>query len=212
MDCCVSAGTDRFFSKYSGKYARRFRKRGPDKPSRMLIDQLDRIGVTSKTVLDIGCGVGDVHLSLLDRRASFAVAVDLSQGMLEQAEKLAKERGVVERVRYVHGDLVAVGDAIGKADIVVLDKVVCCYEDPGELLSHSSGKAERFLALSYPRSSRFASCGFRVLDWLGEFLGWAFHPYYHEPALLEKMMTGFGFGEVFSGTTMIWQIKIYERR
>ena len=151
MNCCQScAGTDRFFSKYSHRYAKRFRKKGPDKTSRILIAELSRAGVAAKTVLDIGCGVGDVHLSLLEQGASSALGIDLSRGMLDQAAILAKERGIEHRVRYVYGDLVTTSGSVDPADIVVLDKVLCCYADPGALLRESTGKAKKYLALSYP--------------------------------------------------------------
>ena len=212
MNCCQSfAGTDRFFSKHSHRYAKRFRKKGPDKTSRILIAELSRTGIATKTVLDIGCGVGDVHLSLLEQGASMALGIDLSQGMLDQAAKLAKERGIDHRVRYVHGDLATTSDPIDPADIVVLDKVLCCYADPEALLRESTGKAKSYLALSYPRASWTAAAGFRFLGWLGRILGWSFHPYYHEPSFLEQTIVRSGFVEMFSAETIIWQLKIYAR-
>jgi magnesium-protoporphyrin O-methyltransferase len=212
MQCCdTGAGTDRYFSKYSKRYAKRFRKKGPDKPSRILIEELFALNISAGTVLDVGCGAGDVHLSLLEHGVATAVAVDISRGMLDQAAALAKERGLGDRVSYVHGDLIDVAGTIDPAEIVVLDKVVCCYADPETLLRMSGEKAKQFLALSYPGGSWLSACSFRFLDLLGRALRWSFHPYYHDPSELERIVQHLGFSEKFSGRTIMWKLKIYAR-
>ena len=127
------------------------------------------------------------------------------------ASALAAEKGHHRHTSYLHGDLVDLSTTLEPADIVVLDKVVCCYANPTALLEKSSAITRRHLALSYPRAALGASLGFRFLSWLGRSLRWSFHPYYHRPSLLEATIARMGFREVFSGTTMIWQLKIYER-
>ncbi len=212
MGCCSSSdGMDRFFSRGSARYAKRFRRKGPDKTSRLLLQNLSRSGVASKRVLDIGCGTGGIHLSLLQSGAAFAEGVDVSLGMLEQAGALATELGVRNRVRYTHGDFAALSNVIEEADIVVLDKVLCCYADPFLLIRESTKKAKALLALSYPRSSWIAAVGFGFMHWLGGVLGWSFRPFYHDPGSLGCAVERNGFGEVFSGQTLIWQLKVYER-
>jgi len=202
---------DRFFSRSSSRYAKRFRRKGPDKISQLLVEHLSSLDVTSRTVLDVGCGVGSIHLSLLQRGAGFAEGVDVSLGMIEQAGSLARELGVEKRVRYVHGDFAQLRGIVGEADIVVLDKVLCCYADPFLLIEESTRKAKAFLALSYPGPSWIAAFGFRFMHWLGGVLGWGFRPYYHDPQMLGDAVKRSGFGEIFSGQTIVWQLKIYAR-
>ena len=212
MSCCCSCeGTDRFFSKYAGKYARRFRKKGPDKPSRMIVEALGRLGSRGKSVLDVGCGTGDVHLTLLREGASTAEGIDVSAGMLEQAQSLSKELGLEERVAYQEGDFVEQASRVQNADIVVLDKVLCCYEFPDRLLEQASLKTKEFLAISFPSSSILASFSFRLMQWLGRVLRWSFHPFYHDPAELVRLVQDRSFAQVFAGRTAIWQIMVFRR-
>ena len=43
---------------------------------------LEQVGYREATVLDIGCGVGPIHQSMLEQGASEAVGVDLAPGRI----------------------------------------------------------------------------------------------------------------------------------
>ena len=62
-----------------------------------------------------------------------------------------KRRGVVERVRYEVGDFVALAGETEPADLVILDRVVCCYPLYQPLIEEAMRHAERYFAFSYPR-------------------------------------------------------------
>lgn len=61
--------------------------------------------VRGKRILDYGCGVAEGGIYLAKRGAR-VVAVDVSAGMLEAAQRLAKEHGVEIETRVVAGDTV----------------------------------------------------------------------------------------------------------
>ncbi len=63
--------------------------------------------MTDATVLDIGAGVGMIHVSLLEAGAARAVDVDASRQYLDVAREEAERRGLAERVDYRYGDVVA---------------------------------------------------------------------------------------------------------
>src|SRR4029079_10777089 len=71
--CCVG---NEFGERAVRRDVARYREKGPDETTRWLIDGLAAGGVDGLTVLDIGAGVGAVHLALLDQGASSAVDVD----------------------------------------------------------------------------------------------------------------------------------------
>jgi magnesium-protoporphyrin O-methyltransferase len=204
-------GTERYFTKRAERYARDFRMKGLDKPSRLLSDALCRIGVQSRSLLDIGCGVGGLHLSLLEAGAGNAQGVEISEGMLAEARALAAERGLSDRVSYHTGDFVSTNDAIGMADIVILDKVVCCYPDARELIANSAQKARELYAVSYPRDSFLARLLFKPYSRIGELLHWPFHPYYHDADRIDSTIVECGYQEAYSDNTIIWQVKIFRR-
>ena len=212
MTCCSTEGTNKFFSKSANHYAKRFRKKGLDAAQNLLASGLRSLGIRSKSLLEIGCGVGGLHLTLLKEGASSSVGVEISEGMLAKAKEIAGEMGLAERARYHVGDFMSTNGSIPPAHIVILDKVVCCYAEPGELMQKSSGKAMELYAVSYPRDSFLAKFLFTSSAFIGTVLRWSFHPYYHQTSFLENTITGCGFEEVFSDTTVIWQVKIFKRR
>ena len=211
MTCCSTDGANRFFSKGAKRYAKTFRKKGPDKASSFLIASLTQLGLASKSILDIGCGVGNVHLTLLKNGAASAFGVDVAEGMLSKAKELAAERGLAEKVAYHLGDVTKANGSIPPSDIVVLDKVLCCSGEPETLIRESTGRCRELYAATYPRNSLVARVAFRTPELLGRLLRWSFHPYYHEPASLDDAIVRSGFVEVSSATTIIWQMKVFRR-
>src|SRR6266508_3431844 len=60
-------------------------------------------------------------------------------------------------------------DAIEPADIVTLDRVICCYHDMPALVGRSSAKATRLYGLVYPRDTWWVRAGLQAenaLLWL----------------------------------------------
>ena len=84
------------------------------------------------TVLDIGAGVGAVHLSLLEsgasaRRRRRRVVRRLSRRPATRPRGAAWSTGF----GYEVGDFVALAPSVEAADVVALDRVVCCYRRHG---------------------------------------------------------------------------------
>src|SRR6266508_5102310 len=91
-----------------------------------LIEALRSEGVEGATVIDIGAGVGMVHLELLAAGAASAIDVDASSAYLATARAEAERRGVGERVAYRRGNAVDLAPELPSADVVTLDRVICC--------------------------------------------------------------------------------------
>ena len=88
-------------------------------------------GVAAPQVLDVGVGSGAIALAIADERPDArVVGTDTSADALEVAEANRRRAGVGERVRFVHGDLLA-GEA-GPFDLVVSNPPYVSPEDmPG---------------------------------------------------------------------------------
>ena len=96
----------------------KWRHRGPHPATRELIDLIREDGVEGATVLDIGAGVGAVHMTLLEAGAATAVDVDASPEYLATARGEAERRGLAGRVEYRYGDVVELAAELPPADIV----------------------------------------------------------------------------------------------
>jgi magnesium-protoporphyrin O-methyltransferase len=122
--------------------------------SRPLLEALEEAGLEGRTVLDVGCGIGDLALATLERGATRAAGLDLSPKAIEQARELARARGLAERASFEVGD----GSLaeLPRADVVVLNRVVCCYPDADGLLRRSIAAAGDVIALTTPASRGLA--------------------------------------------------------
>ncbi|MCX6132662.1 MAG: methyltransferase domain-containing protein [Ignavibacteriales bacterium] len=176
-----------------------------------LLDGIGTAPLAGSTVLDIGCGVGSLHLSLLQRGAATSLGVDISEGMLQEARKFAEILGLKGRTEYVNGDFAALASSITACDITVLDKVVCCYEDICSLVISSTGKTKRVYALSHPKENILMKGLFKGHMALARILGWSFHPFWHDWAELEALVLSQGFSLTYKRTTLAWQVLVFRR-
>ena len=108
---------------------------GPRRETQELIDVLLAEGVEGASLMDIGAGVGAVHVTLLEAGAANAVDVDASPDYLDEAKAEAERRGLVDRIDYRLGDVVELAADLPPADIVTADSVICCYPYLPELLA-----------------------------------------------------------------------------
>ena len=65
-----------------------------------MLDQLEAAGLDDRTLLDVGCGAGDLALEAIDRGASSVRGVDLGPGAIDAARALADERGLWDRTTF----------------------------------------------------------------------------------------------------------------
>src|SRR3989442_12391615 len=118
-DCCTPRGYRRIFSEKSAHAAaKRYRKKGLDKPSRRIVDLLLEHGVEGRTVLEVGGGVGEIQIELLRAGASRAVSVELTPTYEEAATELLDELHLAGRVERLVVDFVEAGPEGEAADIV----------------------------------------------------------------------------------------------
>ncbi|MCH7500500.1 MAG: methyltransferase domain-containing protein [Nitrospinae bacterium] len=104
-----------------------------------LIAFLKEHEVTGKSLLDIGGGIGAIQHELVAAGAARVTSVDASSGYLAISRKEAESRGYADRASYHYGDFVDLADSVDDADIVTLDKVLCCYDKVDDLVKKSKG-------------------------------------------------------------------------
>lgn len=215
--CCVPtgaavAGTNEFFNTQARRYKKYFQKKGLHQEQKFLVDGIRRGGMQDAEILEIGCGVGGLHLSLLKAGATKATGFDISEQMIATARALAAAMELHERTQYWLGDFVAMPEKAPMVDVTVLDKVICCYPNAFELILRSIAKTRRLYAVSYPRPSAFVRLGFRCLKILLKLLRQTFHPYYHEPRQIQQWIVENGFEKFYEKTTTIWLIQVFQRK
>ena len=214
MSSCCAHNRDagRFFGWFARRCSSRFARKGLEPSQKQLMDGLMSSGFRDASVLDIGCGTGYLHQRLLQAGAASAVGIDLSAKMLTEARSQARERGLVERTDYREGDFVELADGLRPADIVILDKVICCYPDAETLVQRSAGMARRVYAFTVPRdrrSVRLAMFAGRVFLAL---IRCRFRSYIHDLTAIDRGLRALGFSRAFEESTFAWRTRVYSRR
>lgn len=212
MSCVQCIGIEEMFDeRRAASELRRYRRRGPGKTSRLLVESITAEGVTGLSVLDIGGGLGAVHLGLLSAGAGQAVDVDASAGYLKAAKQEAARQGVAGRIRHLHGNFVDLAQEVTPADIVTLDRVICCYDDAQSLLDSSAAKARSILGLVYPIDSRLMRIARGLLNFLLRTLRKRFRIFVHSSAQVDAIAGSHGFLKRNYRKHGIWQVVVYAK-
>jgi Methyltransferase domain len=191
---------------------RKYRKKGPDRTSRMLIDALIGLGVRDTALIDIGGGVGALQIALLQAGVSRATSVDASRGYLKISQDEAERLGLRDRIRYFHGDFVTLASKVEPAEIVTLVRAICCYPDAEGLVRSSSEKAERYYGLVYPRDTWWLKAIFRVANPIYRiFRRTKFQIFIHPTELVDRIVRSRGFTRTTYRNSGIWQVVVYTR-
>ena len=213
MTCCATsnADTDRLFSRVAGLHRWRYRLIGLERTQRQLISGLRRAGIAGASLLEVGCGAGELGRALLQAGAGTALGIDLSAGMLAIARAEAAASGMSDRTDYYQGDFTAMTDRLPDADVVILDKVVCCYPDWQRMVDSSLAKTRRLYALTYPRDRALTRLGLRVTRWGLHRMGCCYQPYLHAPDRIAARIRDAGFRRIHTALTPIWLTEVYVR-
>lgn len=216
MSCSQCDGIEAQFGDAAArKQLRRFRRRGPDKTTRLLIDSvraaLGGSSASTAALLDIGGGVGAIHHELLEGAVSTATHVDASTSYLAAAREETARRGHAGRVDFVHGDFVSESEKIPNADVVTLDRVICCYHDMPGLVERSAAKARRFYGAVYPRGTWGMGVALRAINTWLRVKRSAFRVFHHRPADIDAVLRAAGLNRRLLRQTWGWEIVVYER-
>jgi SAM-dependent methyltransferase len=189
----------------------RYRRDGPDRTTVTLVDMLRARGLADATVLDIGGGTGVLTRALLAEGASAAVLVDGSPAFITVAREEAVEAGVEDRVELVRGDFVAVAPRVGEADVVTLDRVICCYGNVEALVSLSAERARRLYGLVLPRDGLPT----RLAIWLNNLRFMVtrspYRSYVHRNRRVDAIAAEHGLRPVAEDRTLFWRVVLYAR-
>jgi magnesium-protoporphyrin O-methyltransferase len=160
-------------------------------------------------LIEVGCGVGFFHQELLRRGASRAVGIDLSEQMLAEAKALARTHDLNERTEYRQGDFVQIASEIPEADLVILDKVICCYPDFPGLVDAATHHAKEAIAFTIPRWRWLTRAFVAAMAILEPIL--KFRSFVHSPSLVDEHLKAAGFSMRSQKHTTFWLSRIYKR-
>ena len=211
-DCCSPKGYRWVFSEKSARAeAKRYRRKGLDSTSRRIVDFLRTQGVGGKTLLEIGGGIGAIQIELLKAGASRAVSVELTPTYEDVAIELLREAGLEDRVERKVTDFAQAAGQVGSADIVILNRVICCYPDMPRLTGAAADHARQLLVMSFPRRTWWLRMGLGMGNAILLLLRREFHIFLHPPTKIISTSRQHGLEQVLDEQGVMWTIAALKR-
>jgi hypothetical protein len=153
-DCCSPKGYRWIFSERNARAeAQRYRRKGLDPTSRRMVDYLKQRGVDGRTLLEVGGGVGAIQIELLKAGVTRAVSVELTPTYEQAALELLREAGLENRVERRVLDFARSSAGFEVADIVIMNRVICCYPDMPVLAGAAAERTGEVLVMSFPKET-----------------------------------------------------------
>jgi len=212
MPCNCCEITDNAFSEAEARSERKsYARNGPAKQTRLLLEAIRALGLKDADLLDIGGGIGAIHHELLQDVVHEATHVDASSSYLKEAKAEAARRGHSERVNFIHADFTEVANGLPSADIVTLDRVVCCYPDFRSLLKAAADHSRKSLALTYPRETWYLRFGLSVINFFQRLRKDPFRVFLHPIADMDSLLIREGFERVSHRRLFVWEMALYRR-
>lgn len=211
-NCCSPKGYRWIFSERMARQdARRYRRKGLDRTSRRIVDFLKSQGVEGRTVLEVGGGVGAIQIELLKAGASRAVSIELTPTYESVALDLVREAGLADRVERKVMDFAQADGEVQPADIVIMNRVICCYPDMPRLAGAAADHTERVLVMSFPRGSWWMRIGLGIANVMLWVMRREFHIFVHRPSEIVATSERHGLAPVLDQRGVLWTVAALRR-
>src|SRR6266851_828272 len=191
----------------------RYKSKGLTASSQVLLDFISNKGLVGKTVLELGCGTGFFALETLRHGASSCLGVDLSSAAIHEANEFAKESGLQDRVRFDVADAASIRQPA--SDVVVMDKVLCCYPDAEALLKTASDSSRELLGFVVPRDEGLMKpamkIGAALINLVEKLRKTGFRLYLHPLRSIDQLLSESGFQQSDKAKSRFWLVFLYKR-
>jgi len=191
--------------------ARRYRRGGLDRTSRRIVEFLKAQGIEGRTVLEVGGGIGAIQIELLKAGASRAVSVELTPTYEAVAADLLREAGLADRVERRVMDFAQAGGEVDMADLVIMNRVICCYPDMPRLAGAAADHTGRLLVMSFPRASWWMRMGLGLANAMLWLTRREFHIFVHPPSRIFETSERHGLTPVLDRRGILWTVAALRR-
>ena len=114
-------------------------------------------------------------------------------------------------MQFVQGDFVEIAGTVPAADIVTLDRVICCYPDMETLSARACEHAHRLVGLVYPRDVWWMRIAVKAVNAVKRLQRSAFRVFVHDPHKIDAALRAGDLTAERRAHTVAWEIVIYRR-
>ncbi len=212
MPCNCCEVTDNAFTENEARAdLKYFRKHGPANQTKLILEAVRSLGLKDAALLDVGGGIGTIHHELLKDVAKDATHVDASSEYLKVATEETKRLGHDAQVKFIHADFTDVAGELPQADVVTLDRVVCCYPDFHSLLKAASAKSRTAIAITYPRETWYMRIALKMFNFFQRIQNDPFRVFLHPVAEMEALLNHSGFQRKYMKSLFVWEMALYTK-
>ena len=212
MGCCQCQGIENMFDKKAAKRAlKRYLKKGPSKTTKMLLKAIHKTEVKGLDFLDIGGGIGAIQYDLIKAGASKGTSIEASPAYIDLVKEEIRKNNLDEIIDFKHGDFTTIASDVNSADIVTLDKVICCYDDMSGLVRLSSKLSRKIYAVIYPRDVWWTKLALPFINFYPIIKGSPFRVFIHPTKKVEEIIIRNGLKRDYYATTLFWQVAIFNK-
>jgi magnesium-protoporphyrin O-methyltransferase len=130
---------------------------------------------------------------------------------LKVAGEETKRIGHEAQVKFIHADFTDVADELPQADVVTLDRVVCCYPNMRALLKAASAKSRRAVVMTYPREAWWTKLAVRIGNWVQRLRKDPFRVFVHPVGEMEALLNNEGLRRMSTRRWFVWEMALYQR-
>ena len=211
-DCCSPKGYRWIFSeKRARAEVQRYRRRGLDPTSRRIAEFLKRQGVEGRTLLEVGGGIGAIQIALLKAGMTRAVNVELTPTYEEAAQALLREARLEDRVERRVMDFAEPTREVEAADIVIMNRVICCYPDMPKLAGAAADHTREVLVVSFPKERWWTRVVIGAADLALRLARRQFQVFLHSPNKIIATAERHGLKTISNQTSFFWQVASLRR-
>src|SRR6185436_11084593 len=181
MSSCCRSGVcgEMFDDRFARKTLRRYRKKGLDPIERGMVESVAAVERNGGRILEIGGGIGAIQAELIVAGADRGEVVELLSAYEPYAREIARDKHIEDRTTFRVADLLERPNAVAPADVVVLNRVVCCTPDGVQLTELAARLATRVVLLSYPRDRFVVRAVTKLINATMRVLGRSFRVFLH---------------------------------
>jgi magnesium-protoporphyrin O-methyltransferase len=211
-DCCSPNGYRSIFSeKRAHAEARRYRRRGLDRTSQRIAELLKQQGIVGRTLLEVGGGIGAIQIELLRAGMTRAVNIELTPTYEAAAQGLLREAGLEDRVERRVTDFAEAAGEVEAADIVIMNRVICCYPDMPKLAGAAADHTREVLVVSFPKERWWTRALISVGDLALRVARQQFQVFLHSPDKIIATAERHGLKTASTQTSFFWEVASLRR-
>jgi hypothetical protein len=188
-----------------------YRKKGHGELEQRMVAAASEDRLEGARVLEIGGGIGTIQTELLEAGAERGEVVELVAAWEPYARELAREKGLEGRTGFRIADVLDDAESVERAEVVVMNRVVCCSPDGVQLTGVAARLATRTLVLSFPRDIFWLRVGVRLLNAGMRLARRSFRGFVHPRDALLGAARSEGLGLVETGQSGVWEFAALRR-